>query len=124
MLEDFKQFLPESAAQARAAAAAKAAADEAAGLAVGPAGSHASSMGISNSRLPAVGTFAPPPAVGKEAKKKRGTAALASIQADIKSDSVLGVVRGVNKVRVAIILCRVYATRIYHTKFDASQNLN
>ncbi|KAL7273296.1 Transcriptional regulatory protein sin3 [Rhizina undulata] len=75
LLEDFKQFLPESAAQARAAAAAKAAAaDEAAANAdagIGPATSVPGPGGV-GARLPPVGNFAPPPSVGKENKKKRG----------------------------------------------------
>lgn len=68
LLEDFKQFLPESAAQARAAAAAKAAQEDPQnGASAGPSGPTAT-------RLPAVGTFAPPPTLGKKDPKKRAQA--------------------------------------------------
>lgn len=82
LLEDFKQFLPESAAQARAAAAAKAAADEAAGHTghIGPNGPPGSGGAPSASRLPPVGNFPPPPSVGKENKKKRGPQGLSAAQ--------------------------------------------
>jgi len=82
LLEDFKQFLPESAAQARAAAAAKAAADEAAGHTghIGPNGPPGSGGAPSASRLPPVGNFPPPPSVGKENKKKRGAQGLGAVQ--------------------------------------------
>jgi paired amphipathic helix protein Sin3a len=70
-LEEFKQFLPESAAQARAAAAAKAAAEEAAANAA----SVASTAALSGpARQPILGSFAPPPIASKENKKKRGQA--------------------------------------------------
>ncbi|PWW72152.1 hypothetical protein C7212DRAFT_302264 [Tuber magnatum] len=82
LLEDFKQFLHESAAQARAAAAAKAAADEAAGHTghIGPNGSSGPGGPSSASRLPPVGNFPPPPSVGKENKKKRGAQGLNAVQ--------------------------------------------
>ncbi|CUS11063.1 unnamed protein product [Tuber aestivum] len=82
LLEDFKQFLPESAAQARAAAAAKAAADEAAGHTghIGPSGPSGPGGAPGTSRLPPVGNFAPPPSVGKENKKKRGAQGLSTVQ--------------------------------------------
>jgi paired amphipathic helix protein Sin3a len=82
-LEDFKQFLPESAAQARAAAAAKAA-EEANGGAV--TGSGPPQSGPGSARLPAVGTFPPPPSVTKEkAAKKRGQPT--QVQQDAKVDA-------------------------------------
>jgi paired amphipathic helix protein Sin3a len=86
LLEDFKQFLPESAAQARAAAAAKAAAEDVVSGpgSIGPGGP--------STRLPAVGTFPPPPSVPKEKGKKRAQAAS---QIDPKGDSA----RVPNKVR-------------------------
>jgi paired amphipathic helix protein Sin3a len=90
LLEDFKQFLPESAAQARAAAAAKAAAEEAAH---GP-GSMTGASSTPATRLPAVGTFPPPPSVTKEKGKKRGTI---QSQIDVKTE-ISGVGRGANKV--------------------------
>jgi paired amphipathic helix protein Sin3a len=81
LLEDFKQFLPESAAQAKAAAAAKLASD---GDAVptsnvrgDPNYSQAVPMHGQNApgpqRLPPVGNFAPPPSASKE-KKRRSNA--------------------------------------------------
>ncbi|KAH8596599.1 hypothetical protein B0O99DRAFT_619426 [Bisporella sp. PMI_857] len=72
LLEDFKQFLPESAAQAKAAAAAKAAEEVAAmaGNAQTPQASHRTGGG-----MPPVGNFAVPASTGKENKKRpRGNA--------------------------------------------------
>lgn len=71
LLEDFKQFLPESAAQARAAAAAKAAADEAASYPNSSLGPPGPGQAGAQARLPPVGNFAPPPSVGKETKGKK-----------------------------------------------------
>ncbi|KZF26100.1 hypothetical protein L228DRAFT_225794 [Xylona heveae TC161] len=83
LLEDFKQFLPESAAQAKAQAAAKQAAEDAAILSNvrnDPsylAGAHSlpgqQTPGAQRveARMPPVGNFAPPPSVGKENKKRR-----------------------------------------------------
>lgn len=68
LLEDFKQFLPESAAQAKAAAA-KAAEDAAAlaGVSQTPQPIHTAR---SDQKLPPVGNF-PPPSTGKTAGGKR-----------------------------------------------------
>lgn len=86
LLEDFKQFLPESAAQARAAAAAKAAADEAATYPNSGLGPPGAGQAGAQTRLPPVGNFAPPPSVGKENKgKKRGPQAPTQEQ---KADAV------------------------------------
>ena len=86
--------MPESAAQARAAAAAKAAAEDAANGASMPSNGPPPS-GPGSARLPAVGTFPPPPSVTKEkAAKKRGQPAQA--QQDAKADTV-GVGRAANK---------------------------
>lgn len=82
LLEDFKQFLPESAAQAKAqAAAAKQATEDAAMLS--NVRSHANFEPMSHHtqaqtprpeiKMPPVGNFAPP-SVGKESKKRRGGA--------------------------------------------------
>jgi len=81
LLEDFKQFLPESAAQAKAQAAARQATEDAAML------SNVRGEAIYNHmqpnqvqtprpemKMPPVGNFAPPPSVGKENKKRRGGA--------------------------------------------------
>lgn len=79
LLEDFKQFLPESAAQAKAQAAAKQATEDAAMLSNvrGDAG-YASGVQHAQAqtprpemKMPPVGNFAPP-SVGKENKKRRG----------------------------------------------------
>ena len=84
LLQDFKQFLPESAAQAKAsqAAAAQRASDEPAvvsntrgepSYAQGqlPVQAHTPRPEM---KMPPVGNFAPPPSVGKENKKRRGGA--------------------------------------------------
>ncbi|KAI9883013.1 MAG: hypothetical protein M1823_005218 [Watsoniomyces obsoletus] len=92
LLEDFKQFLPESAAQAKAQMAAKQAAEDAATLSdlrnepspffsnqapLGPQstpGTHRPEM-----KMPPVGNFAPPPSATKDTKKRRaGTGAAGS----------------------------------------------
>lgn len=64
LLEDFKQFLPESAAAAKAAAKAS---EDAAALA-GVAVAHANSR--PEQKMPPVGNFAPPPSTGKDPKKR------------------------------------------------------
>ncbi|KAL9028473.1 MAG: hypothetical protein Q9196_003163 [Gyalolechia fulgens] len=82
LLEDFKQFLPESAAQAKAQAAARQAAEDPqiisnvrgepsyiAGIQTAQSQTPKSEM-----RMPPVGNFAPPTSVGKENKKRRGGA--------------------------------------------------
>jgi len=84
LLEDFKQFLPESAAQAKAqaAAAARQATEDAAMLS-NVRGDAAYLAGVTTNqahtprpemKMPPVGNFAPPPSVGKENKKRRGGA--------------------------------------------------
>ena len=84
LLEDFKQFLPESAAQAKAQqqAAARQATEEAAMLS-NVRGDTGYLAGISSNqthtpkpemKMPPVGNFAPPPSAGKESKKRRGGA--------------------------------------------------
>ncbi|KAI9808396.1 MAG: Transcriptional regulatory protein sin3 [Phylliscum demangeonii] len=93
LLEDFKQFLPESAAHAKAQAAAKQAAEDSVSTshvradaghvasilstpgALQTPGSHRTEI-----RMPPVGNFAPPPSVGKENKKKRTGAGAPSSQ--------------------------------------------
>ena len=79
LLEDFKQFLPESAAQAKAQAAAKQATEDAAMLSnvrgepgVGAGMLHAQAQTPRpEMKMPPVGNFAPPSAT-KENKKRRG----------------------------------------------------
>ena len=85
LLEDFKQFLPESAAQAKAQAAARQAAEDASILSnvrggdqLYPPGSQATQSQHAPSqrtdmKMPPVGNFAPPStAAAKDSKKKRG----------------------------------------------------
>ncbi len=85
LLEDFKQFLPESAAQAKAQAAARQAAEDAAILshvrgepyssgAQNAQSQPASSGHRSELKLPPVGNFVVPPSASKEGKKRRGGA--------------------------------------------------
>ena len=78
LLEDFKQFLPESAAQAKAAAAAKAAEEVAAlaGSTQTPQNSHGAR---GETKMPIVGNFAVPASTSKENKKRpRNNASAAS----------------------------------------------
>ncbi|MCJ1249064.1 Transcriptional regulatory protein sin3 [Trapelia coarctata] len=83
LLEDFKQFLPESAAQAKAQAAARQATEDAAMLS-NVRGDPSYIAGIQQNlqahtprpetKMPPIGNFAPPPSAGKENKKRRGGA--------------------------------------------------
>jgi len=78
LLEDFKQFLPESAAHAKAAAQARQQAEEAAmlsnvrGETFYPQGPQPHQTPRAEHRLPPVGNFAPTPTVNKDNKRKRG----------------------------------------------------
>ena len=80
LLEDFKQFLPESAAHAKAAAAARQQAEDAAILSnvrgepfyAGGQGPQPHQTPRAEHRLPPVGNFAPTPTVNKDNKRKRG----------------------------------------------------
>lgn len=75
LLEDFKQFLPESAAQAKAQAAARAAADEA--MISNVRGDYAAGQIVQaqtprpTTKMPPMGQF-DPPSTSKENKKRRG----------------------------------------------------
>ncbi|KAF2442152.1 hypothetical protein P171DRAFT_433710 [Karstenula rhodostoma CBS 690.94] len=78
LLEDFKQFLPESAAQHRAQQAARHN-EEAAMLsnsrgdaAYGQAPNHQQTPRADTSRLPPMGNFAPTPTANRDNKRKRG----------------------------------------------------
>ena len=80
LLEDFKQFLPESAAQAKAQAAARQATEDAAMLS-NVRGDPSYMMNVQpvqiqtprpDTKMPPMGNFAPPPSVGKENKKRKG----------------------------------------------------
>src|SRR3954469_16415142 len=77
LLEDFKQFLPESAAQAKAAAAAKAAEDVAA-LANSVQTPQPFHGARSETKMPPVGNFAVPASTSKENKKRPRNNAAAS----------------------------------------------
>lgn len=76
LLQDFKQFLPESAAHAKAAAARQAAEDSAMAQFSNLRGEYAS-QGLQQTpraeshRLPPVGNFAPTPSANRDIKRKR-----------------------------------------------------
>lgn len=84
LLEDFKQFLPESAAQAKAQAAAarqQQVTEEVTMISnvrndpyVAAAQHNQSQTPRNELKMPPVGNFAPPPSAGKENKKRRGGA--------------------------------------------------
>jgi paired amphipathic helix protein Sin3a len=101
LLEDFKQFLPESAAQAKAAAAAKAA--EEAQQNQTPQG-----HGRNEAKMPPVGNFALPASSSKENKKRqRNTAINSASQANAMGESSSrGIAPGAvtNKVRISLSL--------------------
>ncbi|KAH8679886.1 hypothetical protein BGZ60DRAFT_525084 [Tricladium varicosporioides] len=69
LLEDFKQFLPESAAQAKAAAA-KAAAEQEAAAAMSANQTPQTSYARGEAKMPPVGNFAVPASTNKESKKR------------------------------------------------------
>lgn len=96
LLEDFKQFLPESAAQAKAQAAAKQAAEDAAMLSdVRGEPEYLNSVqraqltpnASQNPKMPPVGNFAPPPASGGDRKKKRPAPGPAPIQGQVYTNA-------------------------------------
>ena len=113
LLEDFKQFLPESAAHAKAAAQARQQAEEAAMLSnvrgeAFYAQPQPHQTPRAEHRLPPVGNFAPTPTVNKDNKRKRGDrqgTAVSGMGAIIpetgnaaKSAGAFGQAAGVNKV--------------------------
>lgn len=94
LLEDFKQFLPESAAQAKAQAAARAAADEA--MISNVRGDYAAGQ-IAQAQTPRPSTKMPPmgqfdpPSTSKENKKRRGGLGVqSSTQAGASSLDAIG----------------------------------
>jgi histone deacetylase complex regulatory component SIN3 len=106
LLEDFKQFLPESAAQAKAAAAAKAA--EEAQQNQTPQG-----HGRNEAKLPPVGNFALPASSSKENKKRQrnSTAMNSASQANAMGESShRGMAPGAatNKVRFCVGASMLY----------------
>lgn len=98
LLEDFKQFLPESAAQAKAAAA-KIAEDAAAlaGVSQTPQSSH---MARGDQKLPPVGNFAPP-STSKENKKRSRPAPGAVPMGSMIDNSARGVLAQTNANKVS-----------------------
>ncbi|KAI9741094.1 MAG: Transcriptional regulatory protein sin3 [Cirrosporium novae-zelandiae] len=77
LLEDFKQFLPESAAHAKAAAAARAAEEAAVSnnIRTEPVSGTMGQVQTPG-KLPPVGNFAPPPSVGKDNKRRKTSGAV------------------------------------------------
>jgi paired amphipathic helix protein Sin3a len=78
LLEDFKQFLPESAAQHRAQQAARSAAEDAVMLSnvrgesgYGATANQQTPGRADTSRLPPMGNFAPTPTANRDNKRKR-----------------------------------------------------
>lgn len=117
LLEDFKQFLPESAAQHRAQQAARH--NEEAALmgsmrneaAYGQAPNHQQTPRADTSRLPPMGNFAPTPTANRDNKRKRGErpgagASAAAIPAAMAQEPPASALRStygqgnVNKVRI------------------------
>jgi len=97
LLEDFKQFLPESAAQAKAAAAAKAAEEAAMGNQT-PQNSHVRG----EPKLPPVGNFSVSANANKESKKRprANVAGPSGSQINVGGEPSRGLAPGVgNKVR-------------------------
>ena len=119
LLEDFKQFLPESAAQAKAQqqAAARQATEEAAILSnvrgdggyLGGMSSNQTQTPKPEMKMPPVGNFAPPPSAGKENKKRRGpnsqmtggTAASDMVSGSANQSNRVGGIRGATSNKVS-----------------------
>lgn len=100
LLEDFKQFLPESAAQAKAAA--QKAAEEAANMTGANQTPQASYARGESSKLPPVGNFAVPASASKDNKKRPRASnnATSGSQMNVMGDSSRGIGGGPNnKVR-------------------------
>lgn len=92
LLEDFKQFLPESAAQAKAAAAAKAAEE---------AQQNQTPQGRGEvTKMPPVGSFAVPPSTSKEGRKRPRQGNAAGNQNNVAESSVRGGAQGVGSNKV------------------------
>lgn len=109
LLEDFKQFLPESAAQAKAAA--KAAAEEAS-LAPGPSQTPQPSTGRpGEAKMPAMGNFIPPSSNTKDNKKRKGNTAAGAVSQNVGESSA----RGASGNKVCI-------TQLLRKKDDSSAN--
>ena len=122
LLEDFKQFLPESAAHAKAAAQARQQAEEAAMLSnVRGESFYAQPQPHqtprAEHRLPPVGNFAPTPTVNKDNKRKRGDRQGTAISGmgtivpetgnAAKSAGAFGQAPGVNKVSTCPLDCEM-----------------
>jgi len=135
LLEDFKQFLPESAAHAKAAAQARQQAEEAAMLSnvrgepFYASGPQPHQTPRAEHRLPPVGNFAPTPTVNKDNKRKRGErqgtamssmGAITAEAANAANKSAAGVAQGagINKVSASAsvlhLLWRIHAEFTSH----------
>ena len=129
LLEDFKQFLPESAAQAKAQAAAKQAEDAAVLSNMRGADSgylqtnmvpqqHQTPARSVDTKMPPMGNFAPPPSASKDSKRKRGGPSaqigrggetnVFDANAGSSSHRANGAVNGVAKVCLGALVIFVY----------------
>lgn len=84
LLEDFKQFLPESAAQARSAIGQRA--EESMAMAVSTPTPQPGHPARDGPKMPPVGNFAPPASASKESKKRRPEKSAAALSAAGPSD--------------------------------------
>jgi paired amphipathic helix protein Sin3a len=82
LLEDFKQFLPESAAHAKAAAA-KIAAEQEAAAVLSANQTPQTSYSRGEAKMPPVGNFAVPASTSKENKKRSRTNAAAPVTSQV-----------------------------------------
>jgi paired amphipathic helix protein Sin3a len=142
LLEDFKQFLPESAAQARAQQQAAAHNDEAAMMgnaradtAYNQGPSHQQTPRADTSRLPPMGNFAPTPTANRDNKRKRGErqmagATAAAMPAQMNQEAPTSNVRGNyaqgngNKVCPSLGRFTEFAKRTSLSPFPSSANAN
>ncbi|KAK0729010.1 hypothetical protein B0T21DRAFT_413119 [Apiosordaria backusii] len=85
LLEDFKQFLPESAAQTRSAGQRP---DETMPMAITTPTPQPGNLQRDGPKMPPVGNFAPPASAAKETKKRRAEKPVAAASASISNEQV------------------------------------
>jgi paired amphipathic helix protein Sin3a len=123
LLQDFKQFLPESAAQAKAAAAEEAAIQQS--NVRGTADYISNMPGIRSNtpqqtKLPPMGNFAPP-SVSKDNKKRRGGAGAQVTMSDLRSGMPEASAQGNRNMSQAVNTNKV-SLRIYISSYPLANS--
>ena len=117
LLEDFKQFLPESAAHAKAAAA-KIAAEQEAAAALSANQTPQTAYSRGEAKMPPVGNFAVPATTKDNKKRSRNNAAAAPPQMATMSDA-----RGVGPAGPGNKVCLLRSTNILDRISEAARNM-